>query len=58
MRESSTNHSFLDFEKEWVEQHADQLYFWKRVNGTRVKLESGYYILNVGHENIMMKKWD
>ena len=44
------------FEKEWVEQHAEPLYFWKRVNGTRVKLESGYYILNVGHEKYYDEK--
>ncbi len=44
------------FEKEWVEQHAEPLYFWKRVNGTRVKLESGYYILNVGHEKYYAEK--
>ena len=44
------------FEKEWVEQHAEPLYFWKRVNGTRVKVESGYYILNAGHEKYYDEK--
>lgn len=26
------------FEKEWVEQHAEPLYFWKRVNRNKSKI--------------------
>lgn len=36
------------FEKDWVEQHAEKLYFHRKHYGE--KIESGYYILNVGQE--------
>ena len=36
------------FEREWVEQHATPLYFAGKA--FREKAESGYYVLNMGHE--------
>ena len=36
------------FEREWVEQHATPLYYINRRYGQ--KTESGYYVLNTGHE--------
>lgn len=36
------------FEKEWVEEHAEPLYFQAKRYDT--KTESGFYILNTGHE--------
>ena len=36
------------FEREWVEQHATPLYFAGKA--FREKTESGYYVLNIGHE--------
>lgn len=37
------------FEREWVEQHATPLYYINRRYGQ--KTESGYYVLNTGHED-------
>lgn len=36
------------FEREWVERHASPLYFAGKA--FREKAESGYYVLNMGHE--------
>ena len=36
------------FERDWVEQHATPLYYINRRYGQ--KTESGYYVLNTGHE--------
>ena len=37
------------FERDWVEQHATPLYYINRRYGQ--KTESGYYVLNTGHED-------
>ena len=37
------------FERDWVEQHATPLYYINRRHGQ--KTESGYYLLNTGHED-------